>query len=128
MPYLLRSQEAALLFPANIQVIFDLLFGTGGNSNFKLRTLSVQFIHSVVEQCPDVRVNSCGAVLLSALNRLVSGKVKDATDQEEQTNAEREAAAKLRASCYVAIGKLGLKMPQLVNKDITIIQVLYTYL
>jgi hypothetical protein len=39
-------------------------------------------------------------------------------DGEEQplTNAEINAAAKLRASCYVAIGKLGLKMPQLVNK------------
>ena len=41
------------------------------------------------------------------------------------TNAEKDASAKLRASCYVAIGKLGLKMPQLVNKDITIIQTFF---
>ena len=37
MPYLVRSKEAALSFPASIQVIFDLLFGTGGNSNAKLK-------------------------------------------------------------------------------------------
>jgi hypothetical protein len=88
---------------------------------------SVQFIHAVVENCPEHRITSCGGVLLSALNKLVMNKSATSTsnsDGEEQplTNAEINAAAKLRASCYVAIGKLGLKMPQLVNKDITIIQ------
>ena len=86
--------------------------------------MAVQFIHRVVENCPESRMTSCGGVLLSALNKLVSGGAnKEASDSEEVvvTNAEKEAAAKLRASCYVAIGKLGLKMPQLVNKDITIL-------
>jgi proteasome component ECM29 len=36
MPYLLKSREAANVFPACIQVIFDVLFGTGGNSNPKV--------------------------------------------------------------------------------------------
>ena len=126
MPYLVRSKEAALAFPASIQVIFDLLFGTGGNTNAKLKTLAVQFIHAVVEHCPKQRITSCGGVLLSALNKLVSGTAsRTSTSTEEMTNAEKEAAAKLRASCYVAIGKLGLKMPQLVNKDITIIQTFF---
>ena len=49
LPYLVRSKEASLCFPGSIQVIFDLLFGTGGNTNAKLKTLAVQFIHSVVE-------------------------------------------------------------------------------
>ena len=35
--------------------------------------------------------------------------------------------AKMRASCYIAIGKLGLKVPQLVNKDVTVIQVFFGY-
>lgn len=125
MPYLVRSREASLCFPASIQVIFDLLFGTGGNTNAKLKTLAVQFIHSVVENCPENRITSCGGVLLSALNKLVSNKVANSGDQEMLSNAEKDAAAKLRASCYVAIGKLGLKMPQLVNKDITIIQTFF---
>ena len=121
LPYLVRSKEASLCFPASIQVIFDLLFGTGGNTNAKLKTLAVQFIHAVVENCPENRITSCGGVLLSALNKLVMNKSTTSTsnpDGEEQpmTNAEINAAAKLRASCYVAIGKLGLKMPQLVNK------------
>ena len=124
MPYLVRSKEASLCFPASIQVIFDLLFGTGGNTNAKLKTLAVQFIHSVVENCPENRITSCGGVLLSALNKLVSNKAS-ASQEQELTNAEKDAAAKLRASCYVAIGKLGLKMPQLVNKDITIIQTFF---
>ena len=45
MPYLLRSKEASLSFPTNVQAIFDLLFGTGGNSNAKLKTMAVQFVH-----------------------------------------------------------------------------------
>ena len=128
MPYLVRSKEAALAFPASIQVIFDLLFGTGGNTNAKLKTMAVQFIHAVVEHCPEQRITSCGGVLLSALNKLVSRTLSSKTSSEsteDMTNAEKENAAKLRASCYVAIGKLGLKMPQLVNKDITIIQTFF---
>ena len=127
MPYLVRSKEAALSFPSSIQVIFDLLFGTGGNTNAKLKTMAVTFIHAVVEQCPEQRITSCGGVLLSALNKLVSSKRSnvEAAEGSDMTNAEKEAAAKLRASCYVAIGKLGLKMPQLVNKDITIIQTFF---
>ena len=86
------------------------------------------FIHAVVEHCPEQRITSCGGVLLSALNKLVSGGASSkssGTAEAEITNAEKEAAAKLRASCYVAIGKLGLKMPQLVNKDISIIQTFF---
>lgn len=60
------------------------------------------------------------------MNKLVSGaSSKSSSAEAEITNAEKEAAAKLRASCYVAIGKLGLKMPQLVNKDISIIQTFF---
>ena len=81
-----------------------------------------------MEHCPEQRITSCGGVLLSALNKLVSGGASSkssGTAEAEITNAEKEAAAKLRASCYVAIGKLGLKMPQLVNKDISIIQTFF---
>ena len=116
MPYLLRSKEASLSFPCSVQCLFDLLFGTGGNTNLKLKQMAVQFIHAVVENCPENRMISCGGVLLSALNKLVSGGAasrESSTSQEseqpvEQTHAEKNAAAKLRASCYVAIGKVGL--------------------
>jgi hypothetical protein len=37
-------------------MVFDLLFGTGGNSNAKLRTLCIGFIHHLVDQCPEAQV------------------------------------------------------------------------
>ena len=124
MPYLLRSKEASLSFPTNVQCLFDLLFGTGGNTNLKLKQMAVQFIHAVVENCPESRMISCGGVLLSALNKLVSGGAsrESSTSQEseqpvEQTHAEKSAAAKLRASCYVAIGKVGLVSIYLFTKN-----------
>ncbi|TRY72263.1 hypothetical protein TCAL_11939 [Tigriopus californicus] len=110
MPFLLKSREAAIQFPACIQVTFDLLFGTTGNSNPKLKMSAVSFIHHIIYHCPSQRLSAMGAVLLSALTRLVN---------------EPESEAKLRASCYVAIGKLGLKVPQLVNKDATMIQTFF---
>ena len=144
MPRLLKSREAAMQFPACIQVTFDLLFGTTGNSNVKLRTMAVQFIHHIIEYCPENRLSAIGAVLLSALSRLVNGgasalntesksasanntKSDDEPQQHEavQSNAAKENIAKLRASCYIAIGKLGLKVPSLVNKDISMIQTFF---
>jgi proteasome component ECM29 len=107
---LLKSREAATTFPAGIQVTFDLLFGQGGNTNAKLRMLAVTMIHHIVYNCPaGQRLNTIGPVLLSALIRLV--------------NEEKDV--KLRASCYIAIGKLGLKVPHLVNKDVSVIQTFF---
>ena len=73
------------------QVTFDLLFGTSGNSNAKLKMMAVQFVHQIIYHCPEQRLSPIGAVILSALTRLVN---------EEKENQ------KLRGSCYVAIGKL----------------------
>ncbi len=110
MPLMLRSREAASHFPACVQVIFDLLFGKGGNSNAKLRTHAVAFVHHVIECCPGERLSAIGGVLLSAMVKL---------------SKEEERDAKLRASCYVAIGKLGQRVPALVNKDATMLQTFF---
>ena len=110
MPVLLKSREAAMQFPSCIQVTFDLLFGTSGNSNAKLKMMAVNFVHQIIFHCPKHRLSPIGAVILSALTRLVN---------EEKDNL------KLRGSCYVAIGKLGLKLPALVNKDVSMIQTFF---
>ena len=110
MPVLLNSREAAMQFPSCIQVTFDLLFGTSGNSNAKLKMMAVQFVHQIIYHCPEQRLSPIGGVILSALTRLVN---------EEKENQ------KLRGSCYVAIGKLGLKLPSLVNKDVSMIQTFF---
>ena len=57
-----------------------------------------------------ILISPIGAVILSALTRLVT---------EEKDNP------KLRGSCYVAVGKLGLKIPALVNKDMKLITMFF---
>ena len=106
MPVLIKSREASMQFPSCIQVTFDLLFGTSGNSNAKLKMMAVQFVHQIIHHCPENRLSPIGAVIMSALTRLVT---------EEKDNP------KLRGSCYVAVGKLGLKIPTLVNKDMSLL-------
>ncbi|TNN83529.1 Proteasome-associated protein ECM29 [Liparis tanakae] len=45
LPHLLRSRLAAECFPANIQVVYDGLFGA--NTNNKLLFLTLQFVHHI---------------------------------------------------------------------------------
>ena len=107
---LVFTKLAAMQFLSCIQVTFNLLFGTIGNSNTMLKMMAVQFVHQIIFHCPEQRLSPIGAVILSALTRLVN---------EEKENQ------KLRGSCYVAIGKLGLKLPSLVNKDVSMIQTFF---
>lgn len=110
MPYLLKSREAATQFPACIQVTFDLLFGTTGNTNAKLKMMSITFIHHIIQNNTEARLLAIGPLLLNAMNRIIS---------------EEKDQPKLRGSCYIAIGKLGLKVPEIVNKDVTMIQTFF---
>lgn len=43
LPYLLKSRQAASQFPSCLQLVFDCLYGT--NTNMKLKTYGVQFVH-----------------------------------------------------------------------------------
>ena len=126
MPYLLKSRQAAIQFPQSIQVTFDLLFGTSGNSNAKLRTMAIQFVHHMVQHCPEERLQAIGPVLLSALTRVVNTPLD--ADSEPLSNAAKEVIAKQRASCYVAIGKLGSKVPSLINNDMSVIATFFAAL
>uniref|UniRef100_A0A8B9JNN9 Ecm29 proteasome adaptor and scaffold n=1 Tax=Astyanax mexicanus TaxID=7994 RepID=A0A8B9JNN9_ASTMX len=47
LPHLLRSRLAAECFPANIQVVYDGLFGA--NTNNKLLSLTLQFVHHICD-------------------------------------------------------------------------------
>ncbi len=69
MPRLLRSREAAAQFPSCVQVTFDLLFGAAGNTNTKLRTMAVTFVHHIVESCPEDKLTAIGGMLVSAMTR-----------------------------------------------------------
>nr|XP_054765332.1 proteasome adapter and scaffold protein ECM29-like [Lytechinus pictus] len=77
-PYLLRSRLAADQFPACVQVIFDCLYGA--NSNNKLKSMAVQFVHHLCAACSDARMQPMGPILLSGMVKLIA----EAKDLKEQ--------------------------------------------
>ncbi|KAG9346893.1 hypothetical protein JZ751_005820 [Albula glossodonta] len=124
LPHLLRSRLAAETFPANIQVshnpsswrstfssgaacspvVYDGLFGA--NTNNKLRSMSLQFVHHICVVCPDTN-KPLGLMLLNGLTKLINEYKED---------------PKLLCVAYSAVGKLSSRMPQLFTKDIALVQ------
>ncbi|XP_050843101.1 proteasome adapter and scaffold protein ECM29 isoform X4 [Serinus canaria] len=105
IPHLLRSRQAAEMFPANIQVVYDGLFGA--NTNAKLRSLSLQFVHHICIICPENKIKPLGPMLLNGLTKLINEYKED---------------SKLLSMAYSAVGKLSSRMPQLFTKDIALVQ------
>ncbi|XP_071264383.1 proteasome adapter and scaffold protein ECM29 isoform X2 [Salvelinus alpinus] len=104
LPHLLRSRLAAECFPANIQVVYDGLFGA--NTNNKLLSLTLQFVHHICQVCPDTN-KPLGLMLLNGLTKLINEYKED---------------PKLLCMAYSAVGKLASRMPQLFTKDIALVQ------
>uniref|UniRef100_A0A8B9QKQ3 Ecm29 proteasome adaptor and scaffold n=1 Tax=Apteryx owenii TaxID=8824 RepID=A0A8B9QKQ3_APTOW len=105
VPHLLRSRQAAETFPANIQVVYDGLFGA--NTNTKLRSLSLQFVHHICIICPESKIKPLGPMLLNGLTKLINEYKED---------------SKLLSMAYSAVGKLSSRIPQLFTKDIALVQ------
>uniref|UniRef100_A0A7N9AVB1 Ecm29 proteasome adaptor and scaffold n=1 Tax=Mastacembelus armatus TaxID=205130 RepID=A0A7N9AVB1_9TELE len=104
LPHLLRSRLAAECFPANIQVVYDGLFGA--NTNNKLLSLTLQFVHHICMVCPNTN-KPLGLMLLNGLTKLINEYKED---------------PKLLCVAYSAVGKLSSRMPQLFTKDIALVQ------
>ncbi|XP_041640941.1 proteasome adapter and scaffold protein ECM29 [Cheilinus undulatus] len=104
LPHLLRSRLAAECFPANIQVVYDGLFGASTNN--KLLSLTLQFVHHICMVCPDTN-KPLGLMLLNGLTKLINEYKED---------------PKLLCVAYAAVGKLSSRMPQLFTKDIALVQ------
>ncbi|KAM6939676.1 proteasome adapter and scaffold protein ECM29 [Xenentodon cancila] len=104
LPHLLRSRLAAECFPANIQVVYDGLFGA--NTNNKLLSLTLQFVHHICMVCPDTN-KPLGLMLLNGLTKLINEYKED---------------PKLLCVAYSAVGKLSSRMPQLFTKDLALVQ------
>ena len=52
------------------QVTFDLLFGTTGNSNAKLKMMAVQFVHEIIHHCPENRLRyALGSSSINSSNK-----------------------------------------------------------
>uniref|UniRef100_A0A2K5PCH0 Proteasome adapter and scaffold protein ECM29 n=1 Tax=Cebus imitator TaxID=2715852 RepID=A0A2K5PCH0_CEBIM len=89
-------------------VVYDGLFGT--NTNSKLRTLSLQFVHHICITCPEIKIKPLGPMLLNGLTKLINEYKED---------------PKLLSMAYSAIGKLSSRMPHLFTKDIALVQQLF---
>uniref|UniRef100_A0AAQ5WZB0 Ecm29 proteasome adaptor and scaffold n=1 Tax=Amphiprion ocellaris TaxID=80972 RepID=A0AAQ5WZB0_AMPOC len=100
LPHLLRSRLAAECFPANIQVVYDGLFGA--NTNNKLLSLTLQFVHHICMVCPDTN-KPLGLMLLNGLTKLIN---------EYKEN-------KSNFTFYIFCSS---RMPQLFTKDIALVQ------
>ncbi|XP_066994237.2 proteasome adapter and scaffold protein ECM29 isoform X2 [Anabrus simplex] len=106
MPYLSRARGPALVFPACIQVFFDSLYGT--NTNPRLKNMALQFSMLIILGSNLSRLIPVAGVLLSGLLKLIS--------EEDGT---------LKTLAYSAIGKLGQRVPHLVNKDLALLQTFF---
>ncbi|XP_069674508.1 proteasome adapter and scaffold protein ECM29 isoform X2 [Periplaneta americana] len=106
LPYLCKSRGPALVFPACIQVFFDSLYGT--NTNPRLKNMALQFSMVIILGANIQRLTPVAGVLLSGLLKLI---------------AEDDNSLKMLA--YSATGKLGNRIPHLVNKDLALLQTFF---
>ncbi|KAL3868785.1 hypothetical protein ACJMK2_041546 [Sinanodonta woodiana] len=107
-PYFLRARDASNTFPYNVQVIFDCLYGE--NTNAKLRSMSVELVHSLCHNCSDAKFTPISPVLLTKMVQVIGEAKED---------------SKLRSLAYVAAGKIIQRAPQLVGKDIALVQTFF---
>jgi len=107
-PYFLKSRESCNCFPASVQVPFDCWFGT--NTNSKLKSMAVQFVHHMTQFCTEAKFAPIAAILMSGLTKLIN---------------EATADPKLRAAAYVAAGMVVSRSPRLLNRDISVPQTFF---
>ncbi|XP_013777201.1 proteasome-associated protein ECM29 homolog [Limulus polyphemus] len=103
-PNILKSSTASTQFPAAVQVVFDALFSS--NTNVKLKSMAVQFVNSICSNCSEKQILPVGKVLISGMQKLI---------------AEPNEDSKVRNQAYVAVGMLGMKLPNLVTEDLSIV-------
>ncbi|XP_023218643.1 proteasome-associated protein ECM29 homolog [Centruroides sculpturatus] len=107
-PYLLKSKEASMTIPSSVQVIFESIYGE--NTNLKLKTMALQFVHFMCSNCDKERLNLVATVIMSGMLKLVTE-----SDEEPQ----------IKSMAYVAVGMLATKLPHLVTKNIAVIQTFF---
>ncbi|KAJ9587580.1 hypothetical protein L9F63_018962, partial [Diploptera punctata] len=106
LPFLCKSRGQALVFPACIQVLFDSLYGN--NTNPRLKNLALQFSMLIVTTANIQHLTAVASVLFSGLLKLIAGDDNS-----------------LKPLTYSAIGKLGNRIPHLVNKDLALLQTFF---
>ncbi|XP_071444179.1 proteasome adapter and scaffold protein ECM29-like [Hetaerina americana] len=102
LPYICCARGTGLLFPDCIRIVFDSLYGP--NTNARLKSMALQFVLLIILGSNVSQLNTVGSILLSGLLKLIA--VED---------------AKIKALAYGAVGKLGARLPHLVNEDLALL-------
>lgn len=107
-PCFLKSEEASMTIPSSVQVIFESIYGE--NTNMKLKTMALQFVHFMCTKCSQERLNLVATVIMSGMLKLVT-----------ESNEEPQ----IKSMAYVAVGMLATKLPNLVTKNIAMVQTFF---
>ena len=109
-PFLLKSRKCTNIFPACLQIVFEVEQGERQNqAKQKLKKFRIQFIHHLCEFSSDKVISIISPILLSTLLKLIAND--DESDLERIT--------------FLAIGKIAKRSPTLFHKDTTVIQSLF---
>ncbi|VDM41383.1 unnamed protein product [Toxocara canis] len=107
MPLLIRSSIAPTIFPLNVKVAFDGLFGgVDVPHSQKLQQLAAEFLLLLVKNCPPNFMPTFGPIIFSSLRKLI--------DNCEYTNVV--------ALGYQCFGIIGRNVPKLITKDMALVQ------
>ncbi|KOC60812.1 Proteasome-associated protein ECM29 like protein [Habropoda laboriosa] len=106
LQYLCRVTKAGLIIPPCIQVVFDTLYETDGNTtNAKLKSLALQFTLNIVQHCNLTSLDYVAAIILDGMMKLiVSG---------ENTHA---------MMAYTVIGQMGQRHPSVIQKNFRLLR------
>ncbi|KAG8232782.1 hypothetical protein J437_LFUL013279, partial [Ladona fulva] len=106
LPYICCARGSGLIFPDCICIVFDSLYGP--NTNARLKNMALQFVLLIILGSNVAQLCTVGSILMSGLLKLIA--MED---------------AKIKALAYGAVGKLGARLPHLVNKDLALLLSLF---
>ncbi|XP_071853904.1 proteasome adapter and scaffold protein ECM29-like [Apostichopus japonicus] len=106
-PYLFRSKLAADMFPYNVQLVFDCMYGEFTHP--KLMAVGMEFVNHMCNNASDENLKPRSPVLLNGMVKLMEGAVEP-------------EFAELRKHAYTAVGNLVKRVPSLIQKDFSLVE------
>ncbi|KAG8228635.1 hypothetical protein J437_LFUL008286 [Ladona fulva] len=102
LPYICRSQGPGIIFPDCLQIVFESLYSP--DSNLKLKFIALEFVIVIICDSSISNLQTVGSILLSCLLKLIAVE-----------------GMEVKLLAYLAVGELGVRIPQLVNKDLALL-------
>ncbi|XP_046403565.1 proteasome adapter and scaffold protein ECM29-like [Ischnura elegans] len=102
LPYICRSQGSGIIYPDCLQIVYDCLYSA--DSNLELKFIALEFVIVIICDSSASKLQTVGYVLLSCLLKLIASE-----------------GMEVKLLAYLAVGELGVRMPNLVNKDLALL-------